>query len=620
MKRTLRRIAWLGLIAWVGAGLIFGIGTIRARLRNPPWKVTQAAEDRVICFTLYTLHDDILKMSAQLYELPSGADRSVYLEIGENGGWTQVDEAEVSEPGWLALFRVEDWDSSQDHDYRVRYDGGDGHDLQAFYTGTIRRDPVDKEEIVVAAFTGNSNQDRGPRPDLIENIQAIDPDLLFFSGDQVYDHHDHFASWLLFGRQFGEITRDRPTVVTPDDHDVGVRNLWGEGGAVGPGGYKDPDYVRQVERAQTGHLPDPYDPTPIERGIGVYYTSFTWGRIGFAVLEDRKFKSQVDILDRGKLAEAGVEFSRSDHIKALPRPEVLDVPEAELLGERQLAFLRDWTADWTGHDMKAVLSQTPPAMSTQVHSSRRYRLAGDLDSNGWPQSGRNRALKEIRKGFALMIGGDQHLATVIHHGVDDWGDAGYSFAVPSIVNHFRRWWRPLEPEREVPEGALEHTGNYIDGLGNRITMVAYANPDPSRRRYDRWRAQAAGFGIIRFNKRTRRMTLECWPRGCAITDPECEQYAGWPVTISQEENYGREPVAHLPTLEISGQEDPVVQVIEEASGEIIYTLRVNGTSYRPKVFKEGTYTVRVGEGASVQIFEGIEPLEAGESDVLEVSL
>jgi hypothetical protein len=220
-----------------------------------------------------------------------------------------------------------------------------------------------------------------------------------------------------------------------------------------------------------------------------------------------------------------------------------------------------------------------------------------------------------------MIGGDQHLATVVHHGVDDWRDAGYSFAVPSIVNHFRRWWRPLEPERDVPEGTLGHTGDYYDGLGNKITMLAYANPDPSRRRYDRWRAQAAGFGVVRFNKRTRQTTLECWPRGCAIADPECRQYPGWPVTIDQEENYGREPFAYLPTLEITGQVDPVVQVIEASSGEIVYTLRINGTSYRPKVFSDGLYTIKVvGEGPAVQILEDIEPLLPGESAVIKVSL
>jgi hypothetical protein len=613
MKRIRRTLLWLAFIGALAAGLIFGVSRIRSRLRNPPWKIKQVPKDQVICFVLYTVHNDVLKLTAQLYELPPGADPTVRLQIKQDDVWTQVDDAQVSAPGWVALFRVENWDASRDHEYRV------AHGDSAFYTGLIRRDPVDKEEIVVAAFTGNSNADRGPRPDLIENIQTQDPDLLFFSGDQVYDHSDHFASWLLFGRQFGEITRDRPTVVTPDDHDVGVRNLWGAGGQVGPGGYKDPQYVRQVERAQTSHLPDPYDPTPIERGIGVYYTSLTWGRIGFAIIEDRKFKSQVGLLDRQMLRQAGVEFSREDHIKQLPDPRLIDVPDASLLGERQLAFLRHWTADWTGQDMKAILSQTPPAMTAQVQSSRRYRLAADLDSNGWPQSGRDRALREVRKGFALMIGGDQHLATVVHHGIDDWGDAGYSFAVPSIVNHFRRWWRPLEPERDMPEGALEHTGQYVDGFGNKITVVAYANPDPSRRRYNRWRAQAAGYGIVRFNKRTRQITMECWPRGCLVSDPECRQYPGWPITIDQEENYGRQTVAYLPTLEITGREDPVVQVIEEPGGEIVYTLRINGTSYRPKVFSHGHYTIKVGDGEAARIIEGVQSLPPGESAVIQVA-
>ena len=51
------------------------------------------------------------------------------------------------------------------------------------------------------------------------------------------------------------------------------------------------EYVKRVERAQTSHLPDPYDPTPIQRGIGVYYTQYNWGRISMAILEDRKFKT-----------------------------------------------------------------------------------------------------------------------------------------------------------------------------------------------------------------------------------------------------------------------------------------------------------------------------------------
>ncbi|MGD9029142.1 MAG: metallophosphoesterase family protein [Anaerolineae bacterium] len=621
-KRVFRTLVSLLVVATLAAALIVAVTRVRARLRNPPWKVTQVPEDEVICFTLYTVHDGVLKLTAQLYELPPDADHTVRLQIKKTGRWTQIAETEVNGPDWVALFRVEGWDSTRNHEYRV------AHGDSAFYTGLIRRDPVDKEEMVVAAFTGNSNADRGPRPDVVENVERQDPDLLFFSGDQVYDHHDHFASWLLFGRQFGEITRNRPTVVIPDDHDVGVRNLWGDGGEPGPGGYEDPDYVRMVERAQTSHLPDPYDPTPIKRGIGVYYTSMTWGRIGFAIIEDRKFKSQIDVLDHQALEQQGVGFARPDHIEELPDPQMVDVPTATLLGERQLTFLREWTADWTGQDMKAVLSQAPFAAPAHAHGPTRQRLEADLDTNGWPQRGRERALREMRKGFALHINGDQHLATASHQGVDDWGDAAFSFSVPSVVNYYRRWWKPLESDRALPlpEGALQYAGQYKDGFGNKITMVAYANPDLSRRGYDKWHAQAAGYGVVRFNKRTREITLECWPRGCqvpgtdTVADPNCQQYPGWPITIAQEENYGRQPVAYLPTLEISGTEAPVVQVIHESSGEIVYTLRINGTSYRPKVFETGSYTVKVAEGKATQVLSGVESVAPEESATISVVL
>ena len=38
-----------------------------------------------------------------------------------------------------------------------------------------------------------------------------------------------------------------------------------------------------------------------------------------------------------------------------------------------------------------------------------------------------------------------------------------------------------------------------------------------------------------------------------------------------------------------------MQVIDESAGEIVYTLRIKGNEFRPKVFSKGTYTVRVGE-------------------------
>jgi hypothetical protein len=61
------------------------------------------------------------------------------------------------------------------------------------------------------------------------------------------------------------------------------------------------------------------------------------------------------------------------------------------------------------------------------------------------------------------------------------------------------------------------------------------------------------------------------------------------------ENDPREPAGHLPRLSVSGATDPMVQVVAEAADDIVYTLRIQGQSFRPPVYAEGAYTVRVGD-------------------------
>ncbi|MCA9041822.1 MAG: hypothetical protein KDA65_15820, partial [Planctomycetaceae bacterium] len=385
--------------------------------------IPDVPRDKVICFALYTLHNHVLKMSVQFYPLKPEESHEVVLEVDSGQGWKKITTSPIDKHG-LATFRLVNWDDSRRYPYRLTHAGG------SEYTGNIRENPAHKEEIVVAGFTGNSNSDRSPRTDIVENIKKQDPDLLFFSGDQSYDHKAHTAAWLLFGRQFGEIIKDRPTVTIPDDHDVGQGNLWGEGGKIShapggdDGGYiMPPEYVNMVQRAQTSHLPDPYDSTPIKQGIGVYYTNLNWGGIDFAIVEDRKWKTGP----AGLIPQQG---PRADHIND-PNydPSTVDVPEARLLGSRQLKFLHEWGQDWEQAEMKVVLSQTIFGGGAHIHGKSDSRLLADLDSNGWPQSGRARALEEIRRCFGFHLAGDQHLATVIHHGINNWEDSGYSFCV-----------------------------------------------------------------------------------------------------------------------------------------------------------------------------------------------
>ncbi|MEM8714008.1 MAG: metallophosphoesterase family protein, partial [Planctomycetota bacterium] len=206
--------------------------------------------DEVVAFALYTHGGGTLKLTAQMFPLMPDEPRIARLELlDDEGEWRQVQEAEIIELGWSAHFRIGDWDATKSVRYRVR------HGAKAAFEGVIRRDPVEKDTIVVGNLSCNSSRTPGPRPTLIENLRRVDPDLLFFAGDQSYHHTEHTYGWLEFGMQFRDVIGDRPVITIPDDHDVGQANIWGESGkeATNPqgpsGGYFYPaKYVNMVQR------------------------------------------------------------------------------------------------------------------------------------------------------------------------------------------------------------------------------------------------------------------------------------------------------------------------------------------------------------------------------------
>ncbi len=541
----------------------------------------------VIAFTLYTQDRGVLKLSAQFYPLFDDESTEAILEFKDGNEWKEAAKEEIQFPGWSAHFRIGDWDGSKDVAYRVR------HGEEAIYEGLVRKDPADQDEIVVGTLSCDSSRTKGDRPHIRKNLLAVDPDVLFFAGDQTYHHTEHTAGWIEWGLRYRELTKNRPTVTIPDDHDIGQANLWGENGkmaknSAGPSGgyFYHPEYVNMVQRQQTWHLPDAYDPKPIDRGITVYFTNLRVGGIDFAILEDRKFKSGPE----GKIPKMG---PRPDHINdpAYDRSAV-DLPELVLLGDRQLKFLDEWGQDWTGAEMKAVLSQTAFCGAVHIHGSPNNRLLADLDSNAWPQKGRNKALSAIRRVWATHLCGDQHLAVAVQHGIENHGDGPFAFTNPAIVNTiYGRWWHPEDEKagpNPVPNSPLPWTGDYEDGLGNKITMLAYANPvdrTDEKKRSD-------GFGVARYNKADRTVTFECWDRYADVTTGE-GQFPGWPITVKMEDNDGREESHFLPKLQFS-EPNQVVQVIQDDSGDILYTVRIEGDSFQPAVYAPGTYTVKTG--------------------------
>ena len=136
-----------------------------------------------------------------------------------------------------------------------------------------------------------------------------------------------------------------------------------------------------------------------------------------------------------------------------------------------------------------------------------------------------------------------------------------------------------------------------------MSLMAYANPEDIADEKKR----ADGYGIARFKKSTGEVTFECWPRFTARDADDRQQFPGWPITIKSETNDGRKPSAWLPEIAFDGASDPVISVIEEKSGDILYTIRARGDRHQPAVFAPGRYTIKAGRDKPDQeIANGVE--------------
>lgn len=606
-------------------------GNWRFWFRN--WSVSgtkvDSYEDRAfgpILWAMYTVSRGVLKVSAQMVPVD---DRTapVQLQIKRNGRWQTVSSSGIDPLARTASFRIAPWPEDRDADYRILYEW---NGLNTF-EGTIRRNPVDKPKIVLAALSC-LNDFGFPHADLLASVQRFKPDLVAFQGDQIYERVggygiqrgplepavlDYLRKWYLFGWSFREIMRDTPAICTPDDHDVYQGNVWGAGGrhaeGVGKpgqdsGGYVEPAaWLNAMQRTQTSHLPDPYDPAPVEQNIGVYYTALSWGGISFAILEDRKWKSAPKVV----LPSAQIVNGWAQNPSYVASRDG-DVPGAELLGPRQLKFLDEWAQDWSGKAwMKVALSQTllanvatlpPPANDDDVtpelpvlkpgEYAKGEVLVADHDSNGWPQTGRNKALRAFRKCAALHVCGDQHLGSTVQYGADEWGDAAYGVCSPALSNIWPRRWFPPQPGKDPLPGSPRNTGEYVDGFGNKVTVHAVFNPEQMDPEPNPLMDRSPGFAIVEFGRDDRMIMISVWPRRGNSQNSQTGPVAGWPVKIHQLDNgWSRTPWV-LESVHAEGLHDFCVQV-QNASGEIVYTLRIKGDSFVPPVPAEGTYSVKV---------------------------
>ncbi len=607
----------------------------------------QTEPDRhlAILGTMYTLSRGTLKLTAQLPPLDLASTPDPILETRDGDNWNQISIASIdntdSLSSYTATFKITDWDDKRDTDFRiiVTING-----QPCFWTGTIRQNPTEKEEITLAATTcqrisDGSIQTNGfdwspvklwqPHTLAFTHIAKQNPDIFLALGDQIYEgqptpedssdafirHHDYLYKWYLWVLQARDITREMPTICIPDDHDVYHGNLWGENGISttnqSSGGYEEPaSWVKMVERTQTSHLPDsdPYNPIrpapPVSQGIPTYFTGMYYGNLGLAILEDRKFKTG-------------------------PLDAPTDPDQLFLLGTRQKDFLRAFADDWENQDLKCVISQSPLG-NIHTHANTGYGFGlNDRDTHGWPTHRRNEAWELLRMTRMFQIAGDQHLATFAQHGIDGPADAGFSYTAPAIANFFPRCWDPIHNSAGRTDVVNPYKGDfYFDGNGtlpwgqpnltsdfpHHVRVLAAGNPHEY---YNQTRNispatlhdRGAGYGIIRIKKTSRLITFETWP---LHADPEFpntgSQFDDWPITISQTDNDGRTPTGYLPVIDTGYHTAGVISVYDETDDSLVYSIRTRDNLVRPPVYDNSrTYRVEIS-GDSIMTLAGQMPL------------
>jgi alkaline phosphatase D len=527
-----------------GSGARYWVGPVRTA--GPGVDVHPERALGPVVGTLFSRAGAVLRMTVQLMPHEPLRGQTVVLQVmGTDGRWSNRASAPVG-AGFTALITAAGWPGGRTVPYRIVVPTG------VAWSGTVPAEPTGG--LVLASVNcvkathrptdrASSGVPRlpGSRPlglytdanvyfpyqPLVASIRAQHPDMIVVHGDQFYETSptrrgpsgelEFLSKYLLWLWSFRGLTRDTPTVVLVDDHDVFQPNLWGAGGVAAPngdireGGYTTPaDFVNLVQRVQCGHNPRPYDPRPVARGVGVYYSLFRYGGVSWALVEDRKFKTGPD----SGVGEAN----------------------ARLLGDRQMSMLRDWSTRDPGMP-KVMLSQTTFACT---HTDVAGLPLANEDSNGWPPVARDRALRLIKQAGAVMLAGDQHLGTLVRHGIDGADDGPLQFTAPAGSTSFQRWF---EPAGALPRaGATPYTGEWTDAYGNRLVSLAVVNPKVTQAEFREVYPQLSdfgdrtlkneGYGIVRIDPGARRFVFECWRWDSDPTAPGATQYPGWPYELS----------------------------------------------------------------------------------------
>ena len=180
-----------------------------------------------ILWSMHTVSDSrgpegtVLKMTAQMPPVGAGDSDEVRLAVKRGGVWQEVGAAKIHPEARTATFRVARWDAGQAWPYRLAYTERDGADeREAYYEGVVRAEPKGRP-LVIGGFTCQYHYGF-PYVLLVRNVEFLNPDMLYFSGDQIYEPNGGYGivqepadrailcflrKWYMFGWAFGDVMR-----------------------------------------------------------------------------------------------------------------------------------------------------------------------------------------------------------------------------------------------------------------------------------------------------------------------------------------------------------------------------------------------------------------------------
>ena len=220
---------------------------------------------------------------------------------------------------------------------------------------------------------------------------------------------------------------------------------------------------------------------------------------------------------------------------------------AHPLGDLQQDFFTHWTQDWpAGVSLKLAFSARHWQPRSLPESASRGAEPQDL---GWP-----RVIETLRQGLALHVVAPQGAAELQPYRLHPSDDANVAFLSPGL------------PPKDTPGVAWGQIR--IDPQAHTYTLSAYALPDAT----------------------------------------PSEPSPDWPLVLHQRDQAGQAAAAWLPPLSVSAEHLPVVQVVQQATQQVVYTRRLSQRQIILPVYAPGRYRLRIWDPISghQQILSGIE--------------